>query len=220
MVQRGNHYEAAFEAYLRKVMVPYVAVDETRRSLSAGGSLKNPDFIVSPDGAARSFVVDVKGRRFPSGKQKQYWRNWATLDDLRSLARWEATFGKQFTGLLVFAYNIVGDRAPLPPDRLFRFRECLYAFVGVKLVHYVGWAHRISERWDTYAISAARFRDLAEPVDRLFGIGVFEGERPDAERAPYVRNGSEPPSRRDAEEGRVYKKHFTTENTEKRGLPI
>ena len=176
MVQRGNHYEAAFEAYLRKVMVPYVAVDETRRSLSAGGSLKNPDFIVSPGGTSRSFVVDVKGRRFPSGKQKQYWRNWATLDDLRSLARWEATFGKQFTGLLVFAYNIVGDRAPLPPDRLFRFRECLYAFVGVKLVHYVGWAHRISERWDTYAISAARFRDLAEPVDRLFGIKALEDD--------------------------------------------
>jgi glutamyl-tRNA synthetase len=34
-----------------------------------------------------SWLVDVKGRRFPSGdEQKQYWKNWSTRDDLRSLA--------------------------------------------------------------------------------------------------------------------------------------
>lgn len=184
MVQRSNHYEVAFEAYLREVMVPYVAVDETRRSLAVGGSLKNPDFIVSPGGAIRSFLVDVKGRRFPSGKQ--YWRNWATHDDLRSLARWEDKFGQQFTGLLVFAYNIVGDLAPLPPGCLFHFRESLYAFVGVKLVHYVGRAHRISERWNTYALSADHFRDIAEPVDQLFGIDPVEGEKLTVDRVPSL----------------------------------
>ena len=33
MADRGNHYEAAFEAYLRRHRRPYVAVDEGRRSL-------------------------------------------------------------------------------------------------------------------------------------------------------------------------------------------
>ena len=48
MVKRNNHYEAAFEAYLRACRVPYVAVDEAKRSLLAGGdSVKSLDFIVT-----------------------------------------------------------------------------------------------------------------------------------------------------------------------------
>src|SRR4051812_21768477 len=88
MAKRENHYEAAFEAYLQAHRVPYVAVDETKRSRFVGGSMKSLDFIVSPPGRL-SWLVDVKGRRFPSGTQKQYWKNWSTRDDLVSLARWE-----------------------------------------------------------------------------------------------------------------------------------
>ena len=48
MANRDNHYEAAFEEYLRGRGVPYVAVDEAKRSvLSDGGSIKSLDFIVS-----------------------------------------------------------------------------------------------------------------------------------------------------------------------------
>ena len=73
MANRDNHYEAAFEAYLRDRRLPYVAVDEAKRSLlSNGSSIKNLDFIVSsPSGV--TWLVDVKGRRFPGGDdQKQY----------------------------------------------------------------------------------------------------------------------------------------------------
>ena len=75
MANRDNHYEAAFEAYLRSHDVPYVAVDEAKRSLlSDGGSLKSLDFIVSSPGDT-TWLVDVKGRRFPSGDEtKQYWK--------------------------------------------------------------------------------------------------------------------------------------------------
>ena len=48
MANRDNHYEAAFEAYLRARGVPYVAVDEARRSVLAdSSSIKSLDFIVS-----------------------------------------------------------------------------------------------------------------------------------------------------------------------------
>jgi hypothetical protein len=58
MAKRHNHYEAAFEAYLRARRVPYVAVDEQRRSRLGDGTLKNVDFLVSPaDGA--TLLVDV-----------------------------------------------------------------------------------------------------------------------------------------------------------------
>ena len=66
MALRSNHYDAAFEAFLRQERRPYVAVDETKRALVPGSSLKSLDFIVySLQG--RNLLVDVKGRKFPSG---------------------------------------------------------------------------------------------------------------------------------------------------------
>lgn len=168
MANRDNHYEAAFEEYLRSRGVPYVAVDEARRSLTAdGASIKSLDFIVSV--GAITWLVDVKGRRFPSGDdQKQYWKNWSTRDDLKSLAQWESLFGENGCALFVFAYNIVGDRAPLAPEQLFEYRDKLYGFVGVRLSDYAAWAHPISPRWDTVAMPTADFRRLARPLDEIF----------------------------------------------------
>ena len=170
MANRDNHYEAAFEEYLRGRGVPYVAVDEARRSLlSNGASIKSLDFIVSAPGQI-AWLVDVKGRRFPSGDgQKQYWKNWSTADDLRSLARWEQLFGANFHGLFVFAYDVLGDRAPLPAEELFQHRGKLYGFVAVPLSAYLGHARMISPRWDTLAMPMAKFRHYARPLGELLG---------------------------------------------------
>ena len=111
MANRDNHYEAAMEAYLRSRQVPYVAVDEAKRSLASDGrSIKNLDFIVASATGA-SWLVDVKGRRFPSGDdQRHYWKNWSTRDDVQSLRRWEALFGEQFVGLFVFVVRLADER--------------------------------------------------------------------------------------------------------------
>src|SRR3974390_1535818 len=106
MANRENPYEAAFEEFLRSRRIPYVAVDESKRGLLGAGSIKSLVLIVSPaDGWA--WLIDVKGRRFPtlSGEGKQYWKNWSTRDDLRSLAAWQRLFGGGFQSLLVFAYD-------------------------------------------------------------------------------------------------------------------
>jgi hypothetical protein len=171
MANRDNHYEAAFEEYLRSRGVPYVAVDEAKRSvLSDGGSIKSLDFIVSTP-CQVTWLVDVKGRKFPSGDiQKQYWKNWSTRDDLVSLAQWERLFGQSFCGLFVFAYNILGSRAPLAYEQLFQFRERLYAFVAVRLLDYAGHARPISAKWDTLAMPAAAFRRFAQPLHDLLGL--------------------------------------------------
>ena len=171
MANRDNHYEAAFEAYLRSHRVPYVAVDEGKRSLlSDGGSLKSLDFIVSSPGDT-TWLVDVKGRRFPSGDEtKQYWKNWSTRDDLRSLAQWEDLFGGGFCGLFVFAYDVLGDRAPLPAEQLFEHGGNLYGFVAVRLSDYAACAHPISPSWDTMAMPTAEFRHFARPLWELLGL--------------------------------------------------
>jgi hypothetical protein len=169
MAHRENHYEAAFEAFVRSRQMAYVAVDESRRALWGDGSLKSLDYIVTASQAGH-WLVDVKGRRFPSGRQKQYWKNWSTADDLRSLTRWEAIFGKQFHGLLVFVYWIVGEKAPLPAEQLFAFDDRLYALLGVGLGDYAASCRRISQRWGTVAVPAPEFRQLAQPLERIFGL--------------------------------------------------
>ena len=67
MADRENHYELAFEEFLRSRRVAYVAVDEAKRAVLADGSVKSLDFIVSSSNG-RSWLVDVKGRLFPSGR--------------------------------------------------------------------------------------------------------------------------------------------------------
>ena len=169
MAKRENHYEAAFEAWLRVRRIPYLAVDETKRSLAEGHSLKNLDFVVSPPSLPHSWLVDVKGRRFPTGKS--YWKNWVTAEELQSLASWEGLFGDRFSGLLVFAYNVVGNLAPLPADELFAFRGGLYGFIGIRLEHYASWAKPLSPRWGTVSVPTERFRSLAQGVDQLLQNG-------------------------------------------------
>ena len=163
-MKRENHYEAAFEAWLRERRVPYVAVDEAKRSRLGETSLKNLDFILSPVDARPGLLIDVKGRRFPSGRQPHYWKNWSTRDDVNSLARWQQLFGAHFVPLLVFAYEVAGELAPLASEELFPFRRRLYGFVGVRLEHYVSGARVISPRWGTLAMPAAQFRQLARPL--------------------------------------------------------
>src|SRR5580704_277188 len=111
MVKRTNHYDVAFEEYLRGTCTPYVAVDEQRRAQLVDVSLKSMDFIVSSRGWQK-LLVDVKGRRFPSGCDGAgtRWENWATEDDLDSLLRWQEVFGSGFRSMLVFAYEIVDAR--------------------------------------------------------------------------------------------------------------
>lgn len=170
MAKRDNVYEAAFEAYLRSRRIPYVAVDEAKRSLSDQQSLKSPDFLVSPIGQHVSWLVDVKGRKFPTGRRKQYWKNWSTTDELKSLARWEELFGPTSRGLLVFAYQVVGDKAPLPPEELFVFRGGLFGFVAIRLDHYASWSRTLSPRWGTVMMPAVQFRSLARSASDFFAI--------------------------------------------------
>jgi hypothetical protein len=169
VAKRDNHYEAAFEAYLRAHRVPYVAVNEQRRSQVDGGSLKSVDFLASP-ASGLTLLIDVKGRRFPSGgKHKQYWKNWSTWDDLESLARWQRQFGDQSLAVLAFVYEVVSDVAPLPREQLVEFRDRWYAMLGVRALDYVRLGRPLSERWQTVAMPARDFRTAAFPLELLLG---------------------------------------------------
>lgn len=179
MALRHNHYDAAFEAWLRARRVPHVVVDEARRALLQSASLKSMDFIVTSR-AGKNLLVDVKGRKFPSGGDggSHTWENWATDDDLTSLVRWQSAFGDAFRATLVFAYDLVAPRhAARFPER-FAFRGREYAFYGVGVDDYVGAMRARSPKWGTFTLPTADFRRLRRPVSELIGA------EPSASRDP------------------------------------
>ena len=104
MARRHNHYEAAFEAYIRSLRVPCVAVDEAKRALSdEEEGLKSPDFLLYPR-MSKNLVVEVKGKLGKNAQGRRRWENWVTTDDLDGLFRWQQMFGPGFQSILAFVY--------------------------------------------------------------------------------------------------------------------
>src|SRR3954467_3118599 len=75
MAIRSNHYEAAFEAYVRSLRVPCVAIDEARRAILGEDGVKNPDFLLYPR-FETNLVVEVKGKRGKDARGRRDWENW------------------------------------------------------------------------------------------------------------------------------------------------
>jgi hypothetical protein len=163
-MDRSNHYEAAFEAFLRDRRVGFVPVDEARRTLLGDADVKSLDFIVVD--SAR-LVVDVKGRRFPGGSAdspRKVWQNWSTEEDVAGLARWAAHFGPDFRGVLAFVYHLeAGFRVPADTPDLFEHRDQTYLMRAVGADEYRAAMRTRSPRWGTVHLSTADFRRLVHP---------------------------------------------------------
>jgi hypothetical protein len=164
-MDRGNHYETAFEAYLRDRRLGYVAVDEARRASLDDEPVKSIDFVVHGQGGSR-LLVDIKGRKFPGGKQsRRIWQNWVFRDDVEGLERWETSFGSEFRGLLVFAYYILPEVELRPGTAdLWVWRGKRYLMRAVTVSDYRQHMRMRSPKWGTVHLPTAAFRDLVRPL--------------------------------------------------------
>lgn len=173
MTQRRFHYEQAFEYYLRIHRVPYVAVDEARKTLLPQGrhpgslaTIKSFDFVVyAPKG---KYLVDIKGRMF--GSQKSPWslsngrlESWVTREDVEGLEQWQKLFGEEFRPIFVFAYCLHQQ----PPDALFEeiftFGDKWYALREVDLRDYRREMVLRSRRWQTVHVPKKAFLRISRP---------------------------------------------------------
>ncbi len=165
-MDRGNHYEAAFEAYLQWHRLCYIAVDETRRSYLGETRVKNLDFIVHGENGAR-LLVDVKGRRYPTGRagrMRRVWHCWAMREDIDGLARWAERFGAEYRAVLVFAYHLHPSVVlPEDTDDLWTWRGRRYLLRAVDVDDYGRHMRRRSPRWGTVDVPGAVFRELIRP---------------------------------------------------------
>ena len=177
-MKSDNHYEAAFDAFLRERGAAVVPVVETRRSYLDPGEVKSPDFIVLAPHDAK-LVVDVKGRKFPGsgkgGKPRQVWHNWCEREDVESLTRWADRLGADFRGVLAFAYDLALN-FELPPDTpdQFAFRGRLYLFRGVAVTDYRRHMRTRSPRWRTVYLLSDDFRELVKPMSHFLAPPAVE----------------------------------------------
>lgn len=85
------------------------------------------------------------------------------------MARWQEKMGSASLALLVFAYEIVGSRSPLDPEKLFHFRQRNYAFLAVRVADYIHFSRQLSAKWQTVSMSVSLFRQAAFPLDTILG---------------------------------------------------
>ncbi len=178
MANRANHYEAAFEAYVRSLRVPCVAVDEAKRALFGEEGVKNPDFLLYPRWSP-NLVVEVKGKRGKDARGRRPWENWVTTDDLDGLARWQETFGPGFRAILAFVYAEPSQPFPLPKENgAFAFRGLEYRFWAVGLDDYIANLRSRGPAWKAVAMARAAFRRRVRPLREWLPMTVESPRRP------------------------------------------
>lgn len=183
MAQRRHHYEHAFERFLRDQRVPYISVDEAKKSLlpertrittrrgdAEPKKLKNFDFVIYGDGG--NLLVEVKGRRLPKIRlldgtpAKPRMESWVTRDDIDALRRWSELFGLEFEPMFVFMYWC----DDVPPDGLFVetvvSRGRWYTMRCIDLESYTSAMKVRSPKWGTVNLSSSDFERLSRP----FGV--------------------------------------------------
>ena len=162
MADRSIHYEAAFEAYLRHRGIPYVAVDEAKKALFSNAKLKSFDFVVYSK-TGPNLLIDVKGRQMTNGAARKSFQTWTTERDVEDLMQWEQVFGEGFKAILTFIYWI---EPPLTPEAgMFEHKDRWYLLLGVDLTEYRNHMRRRSVKWETVALPAEDFRNLARPIE-------------------------------------------------------
>lgn len=162
MADRSNHYERAFEAYLRAARVSCIPVDETRRTFFAERQIKSLDFIVL-SGSGAPLLVDVKGRKWGGGTRLE---SWATREDVESLLLWKQSFGPEAVALLAFVYLIADEPTAddeLPPGNAFEYDDRRYRCLAIDVDAYQVVMKARSPRWETVDLAAPWQLALARP---------------------------------------------------------
>ena len=111
MVKRTNHYDVAFEEYLRGTCTPYVAVDEQRGAASP--TPRSSRWISSSRRQRSRIYWSTSKAEIPVGRRgrgvRPKWENWATEDDITACSL-ATSLRQRFSLDAAFAYEIVDPR--------------------------------------------------------------------------------------------------------------
>ena len=167
MAIRSNHYEAAFEAYIRSIgFRAWPSMKRNARFSGTRGSKILTSYCILDVGS--TWWSRVKGKRGKNAQGRRPWENWVTTDDLDGLARWQEAFGPGFRAILAFAYAESIPEFGLPVgDGSFAFRGLAYRFWAVGLDDYVAHLRSRGPAWKAVAMARVAFRRRVRPLVRV-----------------------------------------------------
>lgn len=158
--KKSTPYESAFEEFLRKHEILYIATDETRRPIYGGGKIKNFDFIVSS--FKGKYMIDVKGRRFGV----KPWANWIHFADIEGMKTWSMLL-PDLNPLFVYIYLLDAKSSEKFQDK-FSYKGNEYGFVGITFEEFYQNMKRVGKEKKKgiggIGIIGKRFREIIKPV--------------------------------------------------------
>jgi hypothetical protein len=164
-----NHFEVAFEQWLRDNRIQYVRVDQHKRAAFARSDVKSFDFLVYPRTAAKTLIVEVKGRRF-AGKSLAGLKglpNWTTMEDVRGLLRWEDVLGSGHKAHFAFIYEMINIDIELDGRSVFEHDGRRYFGLLTSVEDYQQRMRQRSVKWQTVMLGAEDFRQKSQPLERI-----------------------------------------------------
>ena len=165
---RANHYEKAFADWLIDSRVPYIAVDEKKRSAFGNADIKSFDYILYPD-HQHPVIAEIKGRKYKGSNLTKLTglQTWVTRADLEGLARWQQLMGTSYRAAFIFAYHVESPDVDLDGRAFYEYRDRRYLFFAVALDEYLRYMKLRSPSWQTVCLSAENFRRCAVQVQQL-----------------------------------------------------
>jgi len=163
-----NHYERAFESWLRDNRIQYIAVDEKKRTAFARSKVKSFDFLLYPPNG-QIIITEVKGRTFKGTSLAKLTglECWVTAEDIDGLTDWQRIFGSAHQAVFVFAYKIENVDVDFDGRDFYGFDGKRYLFFCVGLDDYRRFMKRRSPKWQTVTLPADKFRRCAVQMQAL-----------------------------------------------------
>ncbi len=163
-----NHYERAFENWLRDNRIQYVAVDEQKRATFANSRIKSFDFLLYPPNG-QIIIAEVKGRKFKGDSFAKLTglECWVTTEDIDGLTGWQQVFGPDHQAIFVFAYKVDNIDVDFDGREFYDYSRNRYVFFCVKLDNYRKFMKRRSPKWQTVTLPADKFRKCAVQMQAI-----------------------------------------------------
>ena len=156
-----NHYERAFEHWLKDNRIEYVTEYQHERATIGDVDVKSFDFLLYPH--SRPIIVEVKGRTFKGTSLTKMggFECWVTAEDVDGLLTWQKTLGEGYRAIFVFAYKMENVDVDFNGRDAFDFDANKYLFLCVTLEDYRKYMKRRSPKWRTITLPADKFRQCA-----------------------------------------------------------
>ncbi len=165
----SNHYELAFENWLKDNHIRFTRIDETKRARLGKATFKSFDYFVYA-GTHNIIIADVKGRKFKgtSFEKLTSLQCWVTETDITDIEFWQEIFGDDHHAVFVFAYDIENVDVDFDGRDVYDYDGKKYLFFCAELDKYKKNLKVRSPKWKTVTLSADNFRACAVEMKDFF----------------------------------------------------